>query len=295
MWSNDISDVAIQARQQEDAAEATAWQATKVAKGWTNGLPPDASAIDTSDYAIGTRREAARNARVYTGSLTKAGDGTLFLTGANTWHGKTTVTAGKLSVVGSHASPIDVAGGTLGGSGTVAGASTSPAARCTPGLAPEEAAQIKDVTGRRQRANAGGNVRIGSAGRLVATVRAAPTTRKLRADGDLALGGPLVARRPGPADPGQPLTIARAGRSRARSTGCPRARSCRPGATVQGVLPGQQRDADRRRDGGRTVGGTVPATLALTLGAPAHVRRVHAGRRAGVPGVDDRERHLDRG
>ena len=29
-----------------------------------------------------------------------------------------------------------------------------------------------------------------------------------------------------------------------------------------------------------TVGGTVPATLALTLGAPARVRRVHAGRRA---------------
>ena len=29
------------------------------------------------------------------------------------------------------------------------------------------------------------------------------------------------------------------------------------------------------------VGGTVPATLSLTLGAPAGVRRVHAGRRRG--------------
>ena len=121
VWSNNISDVAIRARQQEDAAEAAAWQATKVAKGWTNGLPADASDIDKSDYAIGTRREQARNARVYTGSLTKRGEGTLFLTGAETWHGKTTVSAGKLSVIGSHASPIDVAGGTLGGSGSVAG------------------------------------------------------------------------------------------------------------------------------------------------------------------------------
>ena len=35
VWSNDISDVAIQARQQEDADEAAAWEATKVARGWT--------------------------------------------------------------------------------------------------------------------------------------------------------------------------------------------------------------------------------------------------------------------
>ena len=43
VWSNDISDVAIRARQQEDADEDAAWEATKVAKGWTNGLPRDAS------------------------------------------------------------------------------------------------------------------------------------------------------------------------------------------------------------------------------------------------------------
>ena len=64
-----------------------AWEATKVAKGWTNGLPADASDIDKSDFAIGTRREQARNARVYEGSLTKRGKGTLFLTGSDTWHG----------------------------------------------------------------------------------------------------------------------------------------------------------------------------------------------------------------
>ena len=35
------------------------------------------------------------------------------------------------------------------------------------------------------------------------------------------------------------------------------------------------------------VGGTVPATLALTLGTPATLRRVHAGRGEGLHGVHD--------
>ena len=43
------------------------------------------------------------------------------------------------------------------------------------------------------------------------------------------------------------------------------------------------------------VGGTVPATLALTLGAPAQFGAVHAGRREDVPRVLDRHRDLDRG
>ena len=46
-------------------------------------------------------------------------------------------------------------------------------------------------------------------------------------------------------------------------------------------------------DGG-TVGGTVPATLSLTLGAPASLRRVHAGRRQGVRRRHGRDRHLHR-
>src|SRR4051794_8893160 len=121
VWSNDISDVAIRARQQEDAAEAAAWKATKAAKGWTHGLPAGASDVDRSDYATGTRREKARDARVYDGSLTKRGGGTLFLTGADTWHGMSTVRGGKLSITSSHAGPVGVRGGTLGGSGRVAG------------------------------------------------------------------------------------------------------------------------------------------------------------------------------
>ena len=41
-------------------------------------------------------------------------------------------------------------------------------------------------------------------------------------------------------------------------------------------------------------GGSVPATLALTLGTPGAFGAVHAGRGQGLHGLDDRERGLDR-
>ena len=41
-------------------------------------------------------------------------------------------------------------------------------------------------------------------------------------------------------------------------------------------------------------GGTVPATLSLSLGAERELRRLHAGRGAGLHGDDDGERDLDR-
>ena len=43
-----------------------------------------------------------------------------------------------------------------------------------------------------------------------------------------------------------------------------------------------------------TVGGTVPATLSLTLGTAGVVRRLHAGRRADLHGLDDRDGDLER-
>ena len=43
------------------------------------------------------------------------------------------------------------------------------------------------------------------------------------------------------------------------------------------------------------VGGTVPPTLSLTLGHSGRVRRVHAGRRAGLLRDHDRDRDLDGG
>ncbi|MCW3839014.1 autotransporter-associated beta strand repeat-containing protein [Micromonospora yasonensis] len=176
VWSNDISDVAIRARQQEDVAEAAAWAATKAAKGWTNGLPADASDVDKSDYAIGMRREQARNARVYEGSLTKQGGGTLFLTGNNTWHGTSSVEAGKLSIIGSHAGAIDVCGGTLGGSGSVAGSINVTGGVLQPGLTSEEAAQITDVPVTAGNVlSVGGNVNVGQQGRLAVTIWATTT------------------------------------------------------------------------------------------------------------------------
>ena len=43
-----------------------------------------------------------------------------------------------------------------------------------------------------------------------------------------------------------------------------------------------------------TVGGTVPATLSLTLGTAASFGAVHAGRRADLHGLDDRDGDLER-
>jgi autotransporter-associated beta strand protein len=205
VWSNDISDVAIRARQQEDAAEAAAWAATKAAKGWTNGLPPGASDVDRSDYAIGTRREQARKARVYEGSLTKRGAGTLFLAGNESWHGASTVRGGKLSVVGTHASAIGVRGGTLGGSGSVLGGVDVTGGVLRPGLAPQEASGIAAAPG--NTLTVGGNVRIGRDGGYAVTIRGDRDYTSVRAAGALALGGDLNLDVRGPLTRGTVLTI----------------------------------------------------------------------------------------
>ena len=203
VWSNDISDVAIRTRAQEDAAEAAAWEATKVARGWTNGLPADASEQDRSDFATGTRREAARNARVYEGSLTKRGGGTLFLTGNNTWHGASTVRGGKLSVVGSHVGSIDVQGGTLGGSGSVADSINVAAGALEPGVTSKEAERV--VPG--NVLTVGGDVRIGQKGRLAVTISGDSDHTSVRAAGDLVLHGKLRLDVDGSLTPGTVLTI----------------------------------------------------------------------------------------
>ncbi|HEV7931733.1 MAG TPA: S8 family serine peptidase [Actinomadura sp.] len=208
VWSNDISDVAVRARRQEDAAEAAAWEATKVEKGWTHGLPANASEADKSDYATGIRRERARNARVYEGSLTKRGNGILFLAGNDTWHGKSTVRGGKLSVVGSHASSIDVRGGTLGGSGRVADSINVADGVLQPGVARQEAERVTDehvVPG--NVLNVGGDVRIGWEGRLAATISGDSDYTSVRAAGDLVLRGDLRLDVRGTLTRGTVLTI----------------------------------------------------------------------------------------
>ncbi|HYJ69879.1 MAG TPA: S8 family serine peptidase [Nocardioidaceae bacterium] len=208
VWSNDISDVAIRAREQEDAAEAAAWEQTKIDKGWTNGLPADASEIDKSDFAIGTRREQAREHRAYEGSLTKRGDGTLFLTGANSWHGTSTVRDGKLSIVGSHATSIDVRGGTLSGSGAVGGGVNVADGVLRPGLTSEEATLITEVPVTPGNVlEVGDDVRIGKNGRFAVTISGDQDYTSVVAGDDLVLDGGLAVDVHGDLTQGTVLTI----------------------------------------------------------------------------------------
>ncbi|GHJ41652.1 S8 family peptidase [Streptomyces sp. TS71-3] len=210
VWSNDISDVAIRARRQEDAAEAADWAATKAARGWTRGLPAGASDADRSDYAIGVRREQARKARAYEGSLTKRGAGTLFLTGNETWHGTSTVLDGKLSVVGSHASAVDVRGGTLGGSGTVVGSVNVGHGVLRPGLTAGEAAHLTGASGAAGNVlNIGGNATIGKQGRVAVTISGDRDYTSVRAAGNLRLDGELDLHVRGKLTPGTVFTIMR--------------------------------------------------------------------------------------
>ena len=72
-----------------------------------------------------------------------------------------------------------------------------------------------------------------------------------------------------------------------------------PSITGPGLAGGGFYDAnggcsDYGIDVPRTPGATVPATLGLSLGAPAALRRVHAGRGEGLHRDDDRQRDLDR-
>jgi autotransporter-associated beta strand protein len=225
VWSNDISDVAIRARQREDADEAVAWKATKIARGWTHGLPPDASDLDKSDFAIGTRRERARNARVYQGSLTKRGNGTLFLTGNNSWHGTTTVLGGKLSVAGSHAGPIEVRGGTLGGNGSLADTLDVTGGVLQPGLTSREAADISAApVSPGNVLTVGKNVTIGRAGRLAVTIRGNSDYTRVRAAGDLLLAGKLTLNVRGALTPGTVLTIMSGASIRGHFRGIPERR-----------------------------------------------------------------------
>ena len=132
-WSNNISDVAIHARKAEDQAEAATWNARKVEKGWDvtppaapPPVPTDAAAQqayyasaavnDATEYAVGVARQAARDTRVYEGSLSKFGDGALTLSGDNSYTGGTDVHGGSLVAASSTAlgtGDVDVASGTF--------------------------------------------------------------------------------------------------------------------------------------------------------------------------------------
>ena len=100
VWSNDISDKAIKARQVEDQAEAATWATRKAELEALMQNRAGATAEEKAEYQVGLAREAARNERAaqgYVGALTKNGSGTLTLTGNNSFTGAITVNEGQLS------------------------------------------------------------------------------------------------------------------------------------------------------------------------------------------------------
>ena len=102
VWSNDISDKAIKARQVEDQAEAATWTTRKAELQALMQNRAGATAEEKAEYQVGLAREAARNERAaqgYVGALTKNGAGTLTLTGNNSFTGAITVNEGQLSGV----------------------------------------------------------------------------------------------------------------------------------------------------------------------------------------------------
>ena len=100
VWSNDINDKAIKARQVEDQAEAATWTTRKAELQALMQNRAGATAEEKAEYQVGLAREAARNERAaqgYVGALTKNGSGTLTLTGNNSFTGAITVNEGQLS------------------------------------------------------------------------------------------------------------------------------------------------------------------------------------------------------
>ena len=102
LWSNDISDKAIKARQLEDQAEATTWATRKAELQALMQNRDGATAEEKAEYQVGLDREVARNQRAaqgYEGALVKNGNGTLTLTGTNSFSGKVDVKEGRLSAL----------------------------------------------------------------------------------------------------------------------------------------------------------------------------------------------------
>jgi subtilase-type serine protease len=205
VWSNDISNVALDFRKTEDAAEDAAWQATVAARGWQNGLPPNASANDQADFQIGTARAAARATRNYSGSLTKLGNGNLFLGGNVNVPGTTTVAGGKLSIMATHTPPIMVNGGTLGGKGAIVGSLTVMTGTLSPGLGPDDVASIQNFTLTPGNVLSASAVKLGPSANYVATIRSNTDFTQLQATGMVALGGNLMISLNGPVS--APLTV----------------------------------------------------------------------------------------
>jgi subtilase-type serine protease len=164
---------------------------------------------------------------LYTASLTKSGPGTLFLAGNNTYMGGSSVTGGKLSIVGSNSSGVTVtSSGTLGGTGNVAGAVVvQNGGVLSPGVTATEAAGVTrvvaDVTLVPGDVLRAGSTTIGQGGRFVATLKAGGVSSRLVSTGSVELSGTLqldVATAP---SQGTVYTLIQAGSIRGTFAGLP--------------------------------------------------------------------------
>ena len=192
----------------------------------TNGRPELYDKIAYAD-AVKWRKEwmDARAAYIqskidrglYTASLIKSGAGTLILAGNNTYAGSSTVTGGKLSIVGTNTSGVTVSnGGTLGGTGTVAGTiAVLSGGMLWPGVTAAEATGITSVVadvsltpGDVLRA---GMVKVGLGGGFKATLKAGGVSSRLTATGTVALGGSLVLDVTAAPNTGDVYTLIQAG------------------------------------------------------------------------------------
>jgi fibronectin-binding autotransporter adhesin len=83
----------------------------------------DILTVSSGDFSgpIGGSGNGSTNEGQGRTGLNKVSTGTLILSGASTYAGPTTVTAGTLLIDGSIASPVTVSGGTLGGNGAITG------------------------------------------------------------------------------------------------------------------------------------------------------------------------------
>ncbi|WP_304342238.1 S8 family serine peptidase [Campylobacter ureolyticus] len=99
VWSNDISDKAIKFRKTEDEEDALTWASRKTELDNRNvTLTPD----EKAEYEIELARQKAREHRKadgYNGTLIKRGNGTLTLTGNNTYSGDTIIKQGQITAL----------------------------------------------------------------------------------------------------------------------------------------------------------------------------------------------------